>query len=101
MRPDAAYTSQSRISHVFTSLEKRGWVRREKCTDDTRGTRAVLTTRGMRALTTAAPTHVRQVRESVFDHLTKEQVTQWEAISSAILAGVDPRRRPSHVGSRS
>ena len=42
-------------------------------------------------LAAAAPGHVEQVRQSLFDPLTPEQVTQLTAIRQAILAAVgDP-----------
>lgn len=94
---DATFTSQSRMSHAITALEKRGWVRRQRCVDDTRGKLVVLTTNGMKALDAAAPAHVRQVRASVFDKLDKEQVAQWYGICAAILDGLDPERSASQV----
>src|ERR1700755_1644890 len=39
--------SLSRLSHVVTRLERRGWVRREACPGDGRYTNAVLTDEGM------------------------------------------------------
>ena len=38
--------SLSRLSHVVTRLERRGWVRREPCPGDGRFTNAVLTDHG-------------------------------------------------------
>jgi hypothetical protein len=41
-------------------------------------------------LKAAAPGHVEQVRRSLFDALTPEQVRQLSAISTAILTGTGP-----------
>lgn len=87
---EATETSQSRVSHAISALDKRGWVRREKCTDDTRGTLAVLTPEGQRALEEAAPDHVALVRATVFDALSAEQVEQLGTLCRQILEGLDP-----------
>ncbi len=87
---NATFTSQSRTSHAIAALEKRGWVRRERCTDDTRGNLAILTDAGARVLAQAAPAHVREVRRSVFDQLSSEQVVALGEICSSLLAGLDP-----------
>ena len=57
--------SQSRLSQRVDRLAKRGLVRREKCSEDGRGTFAVLSDEGLRILTEAAPDHVRDVRSSL------------------------------------
>jgi DNA-binding MarR family transcriptional regulator len=77
-------SSQSRVSHAVARLEERGWVRRERSDADGRGTLARLTDDGARALREAAPGHVAQVRRTVFDHLSRDQVHQLAAIAAAI-----------------
>lgn len=89
---DATFTSQSRMSHAIAALEKCGWVRRERCSDDSRGNLAILTPEGVGLLKSAAPAHVRQVRQDVFDRLTREQVVQLGEICEALLQGMDPDR---------
>ncbi|MEV6028999.1 MarR family transcriptional regulator [Streptomyces sp. NPDC052036] len=76
--------TRSRLTYVVTRLEKDGTVRREGCPTDRRGSIAVLTGAGMELLERSAPGHVETVRAAVFDHLTPEQVTQLEAISTRI-----------------
>jgi DNA-binding MarR family transcriptional regulator len=76
--------SPSRLSHAVSRLEEVGWVRRESCPTDRRGSYAVLTDRGLRALEAAAPGHVATVRENVFDRLSPQQVEQLTAIATAI-----------------
>ncbi|GAA3564894.1 MarR family transcriptional regulator [Amycolatopsis ultiminotia] len=84
-------SSRSRLSHAVARLEAKGWVRRESCPTDKRGSWAVLTDEGMAALEAAAPGHVEAVRESLFDPLTPEQVRQLDEISTAILGALRPR----------
>jgi DNA-binding MarR family transcriptional regulator len=84
---EASTSSKSRLSHAVARLEERGWVERLDCPTDRRGQIARLTEAGYAALDTAAAGHVTQVRRSLFDRLTAEQVTQLAAISAAIAAG--------------
>jgi DNA-binding MarR family transcriptional regulator len=77
-------SSRSRLSHAVARLEKDGWVRRETCPTDGRGSFATLTPEGFAALETAAPGHVEAVRQAVFDALTTQQVLALGEISTAI-----------------
>lgn len=79
-----AQSSQSRLSHAVARLEERGWVRRERCPADGRGNLAVLTSEGFAALAAAAPGHVEEVRRSLFDVLTPEQVGRLDEICAAV-----------------
>jgi len=90
---EASTSSKSRLSHAVARLEQRGWVRRTNCPTDRRGQIAELTEDGYAALSQAAPGHVEQVRRSLFDALTPEQVSQLATISAAILAAADPAAR--------
>jgi DNA-binding MarR family transcriptional regulator len=81
--------SQSRLTHAVARLERDGWVRREPCPTDRRGLNAVLTDEGLRALQAAAPGHVSEVRERVFDALSADQVEQLRTICDALLDGLD------------
>lgn len=77
--------SQSRLSHLVSKLEAKGWVRRVKASEDGRGWLAVLTEGGYTKVVEAAPGHVAEVRRRVFDALTPEQVTQLGEICDVIL----------------
>jgi len=66
-------SSKSRVSHQVARLESAQLVRRELCPRDGRGIFAVLTDSGFELLRTAAPTHLRGVREHLIDRLTEEQ----------------------------
>ncbi|HYQ63495.1 MarR family winged helix-turn-helix transcriptional regulator [Actinophytocola sp.] len=81
-------SSRSRLSHAIARLEETGWVRRRGCPTDKRGSYAILTEDGFAALAAAAPGHVTEVREKLFDQLTPEQVRQLGEISAAIQRGL-------------
>jgi DNA-binding MarR family transcriptional regulator len=83
---EASTSSKSRLSHAVARLEERGWVERLDCATDRRVQIAQLTEAGFAALDDAAPGHVEQVRRSLFDHLSAEQVDQLAAICEAIAA---------------
>lgn len=82
----ASTYSKSRLSHAVAKLEERGWVQRLDCATDRRGQIAQLTGEGFATLAAAAPGHVEQVRRSLMDVLTPEQVRQLGEISAAIIA---------------
>ncbi len=66
--------SQSRVTQRIDRLVNRGWVVREKCTDDRRVTYAVLTDDGYEAIARAAPLHVVHVRHHLLDHVTPAEL---------------------------
>jgi DNA-binding MarR family transcriptional regulator len=71
---EIAMLSKSRLSHRMKVMEKAGWVHREVCPEDKRGSFAVMTEKGWRAIVKAAPDHVASVRNRFVDNLTlKEQ----------------------------
>lgn len=84
-------SSRSRLSHAVARLEENGWVRRNSCPTDKRGSFASLTEQGFAALEAAAPGHVEAVREALFDALTPEQVRTLGEISRAIRFRLAPR----------
>ena len=81
-----ASASLSRLSHVVSRLEAKGWVRRERCPDDGRVQIAVLTDEGHAKLVEVAPGHVDIVRSLVFDQLTATQTRQLTRICESLLA---------------
>jgi len=86
----ASESSRSRLSHAVARLEEAGWVNRESCPTDRRGSFARLTDAGWAALEAAAPLHVESVRRHLIDRLTPEQLRQLLDISEAILDGLRP-----------
>jgi len=77
--------SLSRLSHVVTRLETKGWLLRAPCPEDGRFTNAVLTDAGYRKLAATAPGHVTTVRKLVIDALTRAQLNQLSTIGHRIL----------------
>ncbi|QUH03037.1 winged helix-turn-helix transcriptional regulator [Saccharopolyspora erythraea] len=88
-----ANASPSRVSHVVSKLEARGWVRRHRAAADGRGNVAELTEAGYRKVREAAPGHVEQVRSMIFDGLDEDQVRRLDEICGAVLAHLDPDGR--------
>src|SRR4051812_10930407 len=72
------HSSPSRLSHAVNRLEEAGWVRRSKDAEDRRTTIAELTDEGFAALEKAAPGHVAEVRRTLFDPLTREQMLDFQ-----------------------
>ena len=81
--------SMSRLSHVVSRLEHRGWVERRPHPTDGRLTEAHLTDEGYRTIVEAAPSHVASARALVIDRLTPQQVSQLRDICLTIGAGLD------------
>jgi DNA-binding MarR family transcriptional regulator len=77
--------SLSRLSHVVSRLERRGWVRREPCPGDGRYINAVLTQEGWAKVVETAPGHVEAVRRLLIDVLTPEQFREFGAASERVL----------------
>ncbi len=84
--------SLSRLSNVVKRLEHRGWVTRSPDPGDGRYTLAALTDAGHEVLVTAAPVHVRSVRELVLDPLTKTDRQALARIAAKL------RTRPADYG---
>jgi DNA-binding MarR family transcriptional regulator len=68
---ELAMISRSRLSHRIKVMEQAGWVRREACPEDKRGSFAVMTPKGWKAIVAAAPDHVESVRTRFLDVLDK------------------------------
>ena len=75
-----AMLSKSRLSHRMKVMEKAGWIRREECATDRRGSWAVMTDKGWRAIVAAAPDHVGSVRKRFIDQLSSSEQDQLSAI---------------------
>ncbi|MFV2038942.1 MAG: MarR family winged helix-turn-helix transcriptional regulator [Acidimicrobiales bacterium] len=79
--------SRSRLSQRIDRLVTRGLVRREKCTEDGRGTFAVLTDEGFATIEAASHDHVRAVWEYMLDLVEPEELDVAIAIFDRIAAG--------------
>ena len=79
----------SRLSHLITRLQKRGYVRREPDPDNGRYTNAILTDAGYDLVVAAAPGHVAAVRELVIDALDDTALAALHNSAERINARID------------
>jgi DNA-binding MarR family transcriptional regulator len=85
-------SSLSRLSHVVSRLERRGWVTRQVSPEDGRATQAILTKSGLAKVIEIAPHHVRVVRELVVDALSPTQLRQLGVAGVKISNRIDEWR---------
>lgn len=90
--------SLSRLSHLVTRLEKRGYIRRQADPSDGRYTIAILTGAGYKKLVTAAPAHVAAVRELVIDEFTADELAELRALSDRVTARIDSSEWKQELG---
>ena len=83
---ETAMISKSRLSHRMKVMESAGWVRRELCEEDRRGSWAIMTDKGWKAIVAAAPCHVASVRERFVDHLTTKDQEDLAKIFDRLLS---------------
>ncbi|MEC5180404.1 MarR family winged helix-turn-helix transcriptional regulator [Arthrobacter sp. CG_A4] len=81
--------SLSRLSHVVTKLQARGWVERRPHPGDARVTTAHLTGAGMETIEELAPAHVGAVRSLFLDALSEEDVADLARIGEKIVGRLD------------
>ena len=88
---DSLSHSRSRVTHTVTRLEREGLVERVACSSDGRGVEAVLTDKGWELLRTAAPTHVRGVREYLLDLADEDDFAAvgrvFDAVTDTLVSG--------------
>ena len=88
-----ANSSLSRLSHLISRLEKRGWVTKRPCENDRRASTIALTTAGEKKLRSAAPGHAHLVRELVVKPLTPTQLQQLGEAAATIVQAIDTADR--------
>ncbi len=92
---EATDLSPSRITRLVGELETRGFVRRQACPTDARGTIAVITDAGRAAVERAYPVQVGRAREFVFDAIPAAEV---EHLAGAMSAIADRAACPGVIG---
>jgi DNA-binding MarR family transcriptional regulator len=84
-----ANAEQSRLSHMISRLERRGFVRREPDPTNGRYTIAILTDAGYAHVAEAAPGHVALVRDLVFDVLDPAELNSLRTAAEKISERID------------
>ena len=81
--------SLSRLSHVITKLEGRGWVCRSRSEVSRRVTMVRMTDEGYARLVEAAPGHVATVKSLIYDGLDEDDVANLKKLMSHILERIE------------
>jgi DNA-binding MarR family transcriptional regulator len=81
--------SLSRLSHVISKLEKRGWVSRCRSDISRRVTLVTMTEEGYAVLVAAAPGHVETVRSLIYDGLDADDVANLHKLMAHILERIE------------
>lgn len=79
----------SRLSHLVSRLERRGFLRREVAPTNRRSTLVVLADQGHAHLVANAPGHVDRVRELVIDALSPEALEALKEASERVVARIE------------
>lgn len=80
-----ANASLSRLSHLVTRLENKGWATRRPSEDGSRSMQAVLTDTGRTKVKESAPGHVDAVRALVFEGLTPDELAELDRACGHLL----------------
>lgn len=83
-------SSLSRLSHAMTRLERSGWVTRSVDSGGGRHTLARITDDGVRKLAECAPGHVAEVRRTVVDVLSSDDLAALGRCARSILRTTAP-----------
>ncbi len=89
---DAVLLSRSGVTRLVDRLEGAGMVTRERFDGDGRGIVAVLTTKGVDTLRSAARTHLAGVVRHFVDHMDAEELATFGEMCGRLA--VDPGLRP-------
>jgi DNA-binding MarR family transcriptional regulator len=84
---DGVLLSRSGMTRLVDRLEREGLIERDPCTDDGRGTFAVLTDKGEALLDEARPTHLDGVRERFLRHFEADELTAVAGYWERVLPG--------------
>jgi DNA-binding MarR family transcriptional regulator len=90
---DALSSSLSRLSHVVSRLEQRGYVDRSRCPGVGRATNVSLTDAGQRKVIEALPGHIEEVRRLLFDPLSDGQVDALLELGRTLRPTLGPPRK--------
>lgn len=82
---DRIVLTRSGLSRCIANLEKKGYIKREKCEEDKRGAYAILTDKGQKALKSAWPVYRNGISETFIDRLSSKDIKQLDEIFDKIL----------------
>jgi DNA-binding MarR family transcriptional regulator len=88
-----ANSSLSRLSHVISRLQKRGWVTKWPCENDRRASTVMLTSTGEKKIRSAAPGHAHLVQELVVEPLSPVQLQQLGEAAATVVQAIDTANR--------
>jgi DNA-binding MarR family transcriptional regulator len=91
---DGVLLSRSGMTRLVDRLERDGLLERDPCTDDGRGTYAVLTDKGDKLLTAARRTHLDGVRERFLGHFEADELRALAALWNRVLPGAADLSQP-------
>lgn len=84
---DGVLLSRSGMTRLVDRLERDGLLERDPCTDDGRGTYAVLTDKGDALLVQARRTHLDGVRERFLQHFEPDELRTLAGLWNRVLPG--------------
>ena len=84
---DGVLLSRSGMTRLVDRLERDGLLERDPCTDDGRGTYAVLTDKGAALLHQARRTHLDGVRDRFLRHFEPDELRTLAALWNRVLPG--------------
>lgn len=84
---DGVLLSRSGMTRLVDRLERDGLLERDACTDDGRGTYAVLTDKGQALLAEARRTHLDGVRERFLRHFEENELRTLAGLWERVLPG--------------
>jgi DNA-binding MarR family transcriptional regulator len=91
---ESVILSRSGLTRLVDRLEREGLISRESCSDDARGSFAVLTDAGREKLAAARATHLAGVRTLFLDHFTPEELdalgSAWERVLPGVASAPGP-----------
>lgn len=85
---DSIAHSRSRVTHTIKRMEKAGLVRRQESAEDGRGVDCVMTAKGWKLLTDAAPVHVRGVHDHLVSLCSDEDFAALGRVMDAVTDGL-------------
>lgn len=92
---ESVVLSRSGLTRLVDRLEREGYLRREPCADDARGSYAVVTDAGREKLASSRATHLGGVRELFLDHFSEDELETLAAAWDRLLPHLGAPQLPS------